>query len=197
MKAESILARVLGARLSPAVGKAMGRLLLFLPLGLALVGCSIHAPEIRVTGERSALERQVLGSYQRFSEDLWMLGSYRSPGDTIRLAEERISLLKSVRRRQFNRDDRMRLLELGWVGEAADGMLVARPEAELSGDSDHELRERLLRQENEDRRRILARLLALNPGSEDELRRIFAGIQRDESPKGAWIQDEGGRWRRK
>ena len=44
-----------------------------------LLGCSLQAPELVVTGERTALERQVLGSYQQLNEDLWLLSSY-TPG---------------------------------------------------------------------------------------------------------------------
>lgn len=162
-----------------------------------LAGCSIQAPEIKVTGERSLLERQVLGAYQGLTEDLWMLTSLRSP-DSTALAGERGPLLDALRRRRFNRDDRLRLLAEGWIGETSAGRLAEREGDGAPGEETVRLRKRLLAQENEDRERLLARLLALHPDAElSDLERLFAGIQADESPAGAWIQAEDGSWARK
>lgn len=171
-------------------------------VGLALLallaGCSIQAPEIKVTGERSLLERQILGAYQGLTEDLWMLTSLRGP-DSLALAGERDRLLEALRRRRFNRDDRLRLLAEGRLGEGSDGRLVAREgDPPPPGDELLRLRERLLEQENADRETLLARLEALHPDSDlADLQRVFAGIQADESPAGAWVQAEDGSWSRK
>jgi hypothetical protein len=161
-----------------------------------LQACSLQAPEIKVTGERSLLEKQVLGSYQSFSRDQWMVTSLRGLPDSLAPEGERESLLKAIRRRRFNQDDRLRLLAQGWLGEGPAGLLVLRPEG--APEAEKELGERVLRQENQDREALLARLRRLYPEQETaELTAIFTGIQRDEAPKGAWLQRADGSWERK
>jgi len=163
-----------------------------------LQSCSLQAPEIKVTGERSLLEKQVLGSYQSFGRDLWMATSVRGLPDSMVLGGERENLLKAIRRRRFNRDDRLRLLAAGWLGEAGSGLLEERPQAMAPPAAEQELLTRLVRQENQDREVMLARLRRLHPEEDaDGLVRIFAGIQADEAPKGAWIQLAQGEWTRK
>lgn len=167
-----------------------------LGLCLGLAACSLQAPEIKVTGERSLLEKQMLGSYQSFSRELWMATSLRGLPDSLSAAGERENLLKAIRRRRFNQDDRQRLLTQGWLGEGPDGRLVSR--AEGAPLPEKELSERVLRQENQDREVLLSRLRRLYPGQEPaELLAIFADIQRDEAPKGAWLQRADGGWERK
>lgn len=167
----------------------------------ALLGqsCSLQAPEIKVTGERSLLEKQVLGSYQSFGRDLWMATSLRGLPDSMATGGERENLLKAIRRRRFNRDDRLRLLAGGWLGETSGGLLVERADGLAPPpDAERELLARLMRQENQDRATLLARLERLHPEQgRAELARIFAGIQMDEAPKGAWVQAVQGEWTRK
>lgn len=167
---------------------------------LLLGACSLQAPEIKVTGERSLLEKQVLGSYQSFGRDMWMATSLRGLPDTLVLAGERENLLKAIRRRRFNQDDRRRLLAAGLLGEGLGGRLETREGAAAAApaEAERELIARLLRQENQDRETLLARLTRLYPEQElGELGRIFTGIQLDEAPKGAWIQHADGSWARK
>jgi len=170
---------------------------------LLATSCSIQAPEIKVTGERSLLEKQVLGAYQGFGRDLWMATSLRGLPDTLAAEGERENLLKAIRRRRFNQDDRLRLLSQGVLGESSLGRLELRA-ASAGGTAaggeggDAGLAARLLRQENQDREILLARLRRLYPEQDPaELDRIFAGIQRDEAPKGAWLQQADGSWTRK
>jgi hypothetical protein len=167
-----------------------------LALLLGLAACSIQAPEIKVTGERSLLEKQVLGSYQSFSRDLWMATSLRGLPDSLSTEGERENLLKAIRRRRFNQDDRLRLLADGWLGEGRDGRLGLRTEGAPA--PERELAERVERQENQDREVLLARLRRLYPALEPaELAGLFAAIQRDEAPKGAWLEQADGGWSRK
>ena len=42
------------------------------------MGCAIRAPEVHVTGEKTALEREVIGTYHEMEEDTWMIASTRS-----------------------------------------------------------------------------------------------------------------------
>ena len=40
--------------------------------------CSVKVPELNVTGEKTALENQVLGTYQQIESDSWVIASTRS-----------------------------------------------------------------------------------------------------------------------
>ena len=105
--------------------------------------------------------------------------------------------MEAVRRRQFNRDDLVQLLAGGWLGESLGSQLVLREgSTELDAHLDL-VRERVLQQENEDRRTLLARLKRLNPGAETEVAGVFRGILLDECPSGAWVEQEDGEWKRK
>ena len=44
----------------------------------AASGCAIHAPTIQVTGEKSALEDQILGTYASLEKKTWEVASVRS-----------------------------------------------------------------------------------------------------------------------
>ena len=55
-------------------------LMVFLPL--TLLRCSVRAPELNVTGEKTALENQVLGTYQQIESDSWLIASSRAVGAT-------------------------------------------------------------------------------------------------------------------
>ncbi|MDP2359286.1 MAG: DUF1318 domain-containing protein [bacterium] len=163
-------------------------------LSLLAGACSLQAPEIKVTGERSLLEKQVLGSYQSFGREMWMATSLRGLPDSMATAGERENLLKSIRRRRFNQDDRLRLLAAGQLGENRDGRLELLA-ADLPPGSERSLLERVVEQDNQDREVLLARLRRLYPEQDaGELARLFAAIQQDEAPRGARIQRADGSW---
>ena len=51
-----------------------GSLLLLLSIVLAL-SCSIKPPEVTITGEKTALERQLLGEHKKLPEEIWSIGA--------------------------------------------------------------------------------------------------------------------------
>jgi len=170
------------------------------PLGLMLLAaCSIHAPEVKITGERSALEKQILGQYQALSQDLWAVGSTRALPDSLGTESTSQAVNEAIRVRRFYLDDRQRYLAEGRIGERLDGLLEQRQDPSIPPMTP-------LEQGNFNnfwfpelgaRQTILDRLKRLNPGQEEEVVRIFAGIQRDEAPPGSWVQSAAGRWVRK
>ncbi|MCB1045809.1 MAG: DUF1318 domain-containing protein [Calditrichaeota bacterium] len=168
-------------------------------LALLLSACSIHAPEVRITGERSALEKQILGQYQALSQDLWAVGSTRQQADSTGVESTSQGVNEAIRVRRFYLDDRLRYLAEGRIGEKLDGTLEQRKDETLPPMTPLELGNfnNFWYPELAARATILDRLKRLNPGQEDEVVRIFAGIQRDEAPPGAWVQSTGGRWVRK
>jgi hypothetical protein len=171
------------------------RRILFLLL-LTCVACSIKAPEVRVVGQRSLLEQQILGSYQSSVQDQWMLSMLRS--DTIShfdstRNQEGSSLLLALKRRRFNADDVQEFLKGGLIGEGLDGQLLSLLD---STRLEHEVQvARLIRQENKDRSVLLDRMLLLHPLDSSEVHRIFIRVQQEAAPKGSPLQSADGRWR--
>ena len=67
-------------------------------VGLAFVfsSCAVKAPEVRITGEKTALEKQILGTYAQIKEDVWMVASVRSSeaGEKVVISEEKKQVLE-------------------------------------------------------------------------------------------------------
>ena len=97
-------------------------------LGLSIVACTIHPPDIKITDEKTALENQVLGTYNEIEEDVWMIASVRSsePGEQVELSKEKKVVLKAYQNREFNKDDIDEFKNDGCVGETRQGLLVLR-----------------------------------------------------------------------
>ena len=110
-------------------------------LAALCLGCSLQAPEIKVTGERSLLETQMLGRYQAIQQELWIQGSLRELPDSTAERGQRAQLMNALRRRRYNQDDRVDLL--------ARGLPAAPPPGPPPGTS-------LRRAHHQDRRGVLA-----------------------------------------
>lgn len=169
---------------------------------LFLLGCSIYAPEIHVTSDKLAFEREVLGSYHQLEEETWMIASTRSgevdtSGLTLSGAKRRV--LEAIQRQKFNRDDIEEFKQKGFIGENNKGFVEIRPSEELEKKPET-LRfvEELINEENEDRRLIMGRIIELNESlkkaSRDDVSTIFARMYQDNSKNGSWIQKPDGSW---
>ena len=81
--------------------------LLFGIMVLFVANCSVKAPEVKVTGEKTALENQVIGTYQEIEQDAWTLASVRStrPGQAAKMPAEKKKVFEAVQGRKFNKDD--------------------------------------------------------------------------------------------
>jgi len=170
---------------------------------LLIFGCSIHAPEINVTSDKLAFEREVLGSYHQLEEETWMIASTRA-GDEIDtneviLSGEKRRVLEAIQRQKFNRDDIEEFKQKGFIGENNQGFIEKVPSAELQEHGETaQLIEELIREENEDRRLIMGRIIALNESlkraAREDVWTIFARMYQDNSQKGTWIQKSDGSW---
>ncbi len=182
-----------------------------LPLLAALLlasGCTrpFLGINLFVVGERTALERQVLGTYEQIGRDLATYASVRgvNPDGTLspppELTESQQEAIAAMNNRRYNRDDVDLLLRTQLAGEGRNGMLVPLVDQihPVEGLSAEFIRE-LIAEENEDREVILARLMETTPGVEDDDREevewILAGLNRDMAPQGSMYQRRDGTWR--
>lgn len=172
---------------------------------LFVVSCSIKAPEVNVTGEKTALENQVIGTYQEIEQDAWTLASVRSttPGNKQpAMSKEKKKVFEAVQGRKFNKDDIDEFRKAGIVGENSKGLVEIRDQSKL--DADPELKKRVIKiveTENGYRKIIMDRIMILNESAakagDDNVARIFAKINQDSSEPGTWIQKEDGTWTKK
>jgi len=176
---------------------------------LAASGCGGRLFDVNlfILGEQTTLEKQVLGSYEALGEDLLLYGSVRGvePDGSLRTpppaTDSQRAALEAMRNREYNRDDIEALLTGGVVGEGADGLLAWRDGVRGAGILGAEEARRIVEEENADRETLVDRLMATTPGvgptQEADVRWIFARLNQDDAPEGAWIADRDGTWRRK
>jgi len=164
----------------------------------------VRTPEVQVTGEKTALENQVIGTYQQVADESWMIASTRAAdsGQKAQMAAEKKEVLEAVQNRKFNKDDIDEFKRDGALGENNQGFLELRPLARLEEDLEYRnLVVRIMNEENRDRKVIYDRVLELNPNAgragSAAVYAVFAKMNIEESAPGTWVQAEDGTWYRK
>ena len=168
------------------------------------VGCSIKAPEVTVTGEKTSLEKQVLGTYQEIENDADMVASTRALTGKKQpvMSIEKKLVLKAIQNRKFNQDDVEEFKRMGILGENNQGLLEVVNKKKL--EKDPELKKlvlTILNEENHDRQIIMDRVVQVNESlknaSPEEVRAVFAKMNRQNAKPGTWIQLPNGKWVKK
>ena len=166
-----------------------------------LAACSIKAPEIQVTGERTALENQVLGTYEQIESDTWIIASTRAvgSGQAQALSSQKRQVLEAMRNRKFNKDDIDELKRDKVIGENNKGFLTILPTERYQHDYEYrELVDQLVAEENRDRKIIYERVMAVNESAAEagpeKVYEIFAKLNQDNSEPGTMIQLPDGTW---
>ena len=110
--------------------------------------------------------------------------------------------MEAILRQKFNADDieDFKLAEI--AGEKNSGYLTIRDTEYNQADSSYRaLIDKIVSEENGDRRLIMNRLIELNPEIAMEERErigvIYSKMKQESSPKGTWIQNENDEWRKK
>lgn len=164
---------------------------------LLFMNCVIKAPEVSITGEKTALEEQVLGDYRRIEGDTWMIVSQRTVGGSASSSQQ--DIFEAVQGRKFNKDEIDDLKKDKVIGEDNQGFVQVLVNEKY--DSDPRFKryvDRLVEEENRDRQIIYERVLAaqkdLTPEKEKQLYRIFAERNFQSSARGTMIQQADGTW---
>jgi len=163
--------------------------------------CSIKAPEIQVTGERTALENQVLGTYQQIESDTYIIASTRAigSGQAGPISTQKQEVLEAMRDRKFNKDDIDELKRDKVVGENNKGFLTILPTERYHHDYEYrEIVDQLVAEENKDRQIIYERVMAVNESAakagKDKVYEIFAKLNYDNAEPGTMVQLPDGTW---
>ena len=169
--------------------------------------CSITPPDVNLTGEKTVIERQIIGDYMEIEKDAWALSSVRTTvaqGNISRKMAGDPELFKYTKVREFNNDRIREYKNEGAIGETNKGYLqyIETKKYEISP-AEKKILLVVIEEENIARREIFSRLIYLSKGSSPEKNEIeafgraFAVEQRGLALKGEWIQQNSGTWERK
>jgi hypothetical protein len=170
--------------------------------------CLIRPPEIHLTGEKTVLERQIIGEYDELEQDAWAVATVKSSlqrrGAVPAVSAGDPELFKAMKVREFHEDKLRKLKNSGYVGETRNGLvgLVDSNRVILKGKEKEQVAS-IIKNENSARKTIfrivLTRRLKRAP-SEKESRAFslaFAREQRALAHKNDWIEDSSGKWEKK
>lgn len=172
-----------------------------------VAGCAEKLVDVNVTivDQKTALENQILGSYEELGNEVLLLASVRSVDEegrlkpVVEIPKGKRKALKAMQRQEFNHDDIQEFKKTSCAGEGNDGLLkYFDNERTLKDPRYKEFVIAILKEENEDRLTILNRIIATNENfSEDDLpkvQKISASLNRDNALSGEKIQSDDGKW---
>ncbi|MFT4579302.1 MAG: hypothetical protein ACI8PD_002235 [Nitrospinales bacterium] len=172
-----------------------------------MMGCAEKLVDVNVTivDQKTALENQILGSYEELGNEVLLLASVRSVDEegklkpVIEVPKGKRKALRAMQRQEFNRDDIQDFKNTSCAGEGNDGLLKYFENERTLKDSDYKrFVVAILQEENEDRLTVLQRIVATNENfSEKDLpkvQKISASLNRDNAHAGEKIQSDDGAW---
>ncbi|MDT3778537.1 DUF1318 domain-containing protein [Nitrospira sp. MA-1] len=183
----------------------------FHPISLTLLlalltACSGPLVGVTVVDERTALENQVLGTYQELNQQVMLVASVRyiDPKGKLKQTQElppgKKDVVRALQRVSFNKDDLNRYKSLGIIGENNEGGVTLLEPEKVQPD-DRAFVENLINEENEDRLAIMSRIIETNetltPSELPRVHKMFAALNRDKALKGERIQLDNGTWTQK
>ncbi|GJL70254.1 MAG: hypothetical protein NPIRA06_28890 [Nitrospirales bacterium] len=171
-----------------------------------LTACSGPLVGVTVVDERTALENQVLGTYQELNQQVMLVASVRyiDPKGNLKQTQElppgKKDVVRALQRVSFNKDDLNRYKSLGIIGENNEGGVTLLEPGKVQPD-DQAFVENLIKEENEDRLAIMSRIIETNetltPSELPRVHKMFAALNRDNALKGERIQLDNGTWTQK
>lgn len=171
-----------------------------------LVSCGkLVGVDVTVVDQKTALENQILGSYEELGNEMLLLASVRSVDEEGKLKTVaeippgKKKAIRALQRQEFNRDDIQGFKETGLAGEGNTGLLVFFENQKTKQDAQFKtFTQTIIQEENEDRLAILKRTIATNEAFSDgdlpKVQKIFASLNRDSARLGEKIQQENGEW---
>lgn len=170
-------------------------------LTISITSCTVKIPDIKITGEKTALENQVLGEYSKIKEDAWMVASERGDGQ-IKITADRKEVVEAVRDREFLKDDINELKMKGYLGEVTNGLLEIVDPEEISDldKKEKNLVKLLLDKENNSRKLIMQRIIETDAkfkSSPNEVYQAFFVMNLEDSPKKTFYKNKKDKWVKK
>jgi hypothetical protein len=187
--------------------------LLILPF---LLSCTLASVNVEVMSERTALENQILGTYNSLDKEMLLLSSVRGvdsmgkinrPPKHTRDHQEAMNAMQIV---AFHSDDLYAFKKLGWIGENNQGLLTMFPMQKENIPDEfkhfaHNYQKSefsyVIKQLNQARETIFNRIIDLNENLSDsdlpKIRQISAKLNAENAGQGEKIQRIDGIWYKK
>ncbi|MDA3898297.1 MAG: DUF1318 domain-containing protein [Desulfobacteraceae bacterium] len=194
----------------------MKNLIPFLIIGLTMAfisGCTLADVKVEMLSERTALENQVLGSYNALDSQMLLAASVRGvdtsgnisrPPEHSREYKDTISAMQII---DFHTDDLDSFKRLGWAGENNQGLVepfsidrqnVPDDFKSFADRYSAEEFEFVISKINESREKIMMRVIYMNEDLSEtdlpEVREIFAKLNAENANSGDKIQSLDGNW---
>ncbi|MBT5632997.1 MAG: DUF1318 domain-containing protein [Nitrospina sp.] len=170
-------------------------------------GCAEKLVDVTVTivDQKTALENQILGSYEELGNEVLLLASVRSVDEegklkpAVEIPQGKLKALRALQRQEFNRDDIQEFKKTLCAGEGNDGFLKFFENERTKTDAEFKaFSNAIMAEENEDRITILQRIVATNENFTEKdfpiVQKISASLNRDNAKPGEKIQLENGEW---
>jgi uncharacterized protein YdbL (DUF1318 family) len=191
----------------------MKKISLLLITLLLFFGCTLAQVRVNVVSERTALENQVLGSYNSLSEDVLLVASVRGVDPLGRIktpprkSREYQDTVGAVETLSFHADDVDTFKRLRWVGENNQGLLTTFPMDKKGVPEDlKEFAARyqanefntVVQEVNRAREAVILRVTEINENLTKEdlpkIRKVFGKLNRENALPGEKVQAEDGSW---
>ena len=191
----------------------MKRATLIFIMGISLFGCTLANVKVNVVSQRTALENQVLGSYNALSDEVLLVASVRGvePSGTIktppRHSRQYQNTVQAMETIAFHADDVALFKTLGWIGENNQGFLTSFPmdkekvPADLKTSADRFKEQEftaIITDVNGARTVVMQRVIDTNENLTEkdlpEIRKVFGKLNRENALPGDKIQNEDGTW---
>lgn len=177
------------------------RIIIFSITSLLILSCTVRIPDIKITGEKTALENQVMGDYAKIKEDAWMVASERGKGN-LTITADRRDVVEAVRDREFLKDDINEYKIKGIFGEKQNGLLgiVDKNKLDKLDKIFKESAEKAFENENTARKLIMQRIIETDVrynAAPEEVYAAFFSMNLSESPDGTYFMNKNGEWERK
>ena len=168
---------------------------------ISVTSCTVKIPDIKITGEKTALENQVLGEYSKIKEDAWMVASERGDGQ-IKITADRKEVVEAVRDREFLKDDINELKIKGYLGEVDSGLIEIVDVEDISElkSKERNLIKLLLSKENTARKLIMQRIIETDAkfkSSPKEVYQAFFVMNLEDSPEKTFYKNKKYKWVKK
>ncbi len=170
--------------------------------------CVLSIPKPQLTGQKTAIERQIIGDYRELEKDAWIISSVKTnvkKGEGVSTAmagDEELFLAMKIR--EFHEDKIKRYKNEGAIGERYNGFIVYRQRPKYESNKNlKEILSVVIEEENKARKTIfeknLIRAGIKKPGGKEieAFGRIFAEEQRALARKNDWIEEKPAAWVRK
>lgn len=184
----------------------MNRKLTKLVFCLVVAGCGGPLVGVTVVDERTALENQILGTYEELNQEVLLVASVRyidPKGKLVKSPEippGKKNVIRAIQRSSFNKDDLDRFKDQDILGENNEGGITLLAPDKIAPDQ-RPFVDNLMKEENADREIIMQRVIETNENFSDKdllrVRKTFAALNRDKARAGDMIQLDNGQWIKK